>query len=50
MKKLATEQWGELPTAIIINEDVKEINAKKQANKDKMNKKAMSRAKLDKSR
>jgi len=31
MRKLATETWEELPDAIIINEDIKELNAKKEA-------------------
>ena len=29
LKKEATDQWEELPTTIIINEDLKEIKAKK---------------------
>jgi len=43
MRRIATDQWEELPAAIIINEEVKEINAKKAAGRQKMNKKAMSR-------
>ena len=41
MRKIATETWEELPTAIIVNEEVKEIEAKREAAKQKMNRKAM---------
>ena len=42
-RQLANEQWKDLPDAIILNEDVKEIKAKKQAAEKKMNKKGMER-------
>ena len=32
LKRIATEQWEELPTSIIVNEEVKEIKAKRDAN------------------
>ena len=43
LKKEATEVWEELPTTIIINEDVKEIKAKKQASMEKMKSKGLTR-------
>jgi len=43
LKKEATEVWEELPTTIIINEDVKEIKAKKQEGMQKMKSKGLTR-------
>lgn len=47
LRKIATDQWEDLPTAIIVNEEVKEIKAKKEAGMKKMNKKAMTRIKTN---
>ena len=43
LRKIATEQWEELPTTIIVNEEVKVIKAKKEAGMKKMNKKGITR-------
>ena len=42
-RKQASEVWEELPTTIIINEDVKEIKAKKLESMQKMKTKGLTR-------
>jgi hypothetical protein len=43
VRRIATEQWEELPTTIIVNEEVKVINAYKEEGRKKLNRKGMNR-------